>query len=229
MRATSKLLALALAAALQPAMAAVAPISLNFEDIVDSTNADGVLNLLIPRYAGVEFKESSWGVSNIGCDGIVDFLAGAKGGCNAFLLAGDMTKPLPSPVTGKTATINLSGGFITGSSLYYSALRDSGVTITAYAGLDGSGRSFDFDLNSLGGCGGSPGFCSWTKLDLDLGSFTAHSLIVTGIDNSVMLDDLFFVAPDDTQPPGRLPEPGSIALTLGALGALGWKRKRKAR
>lgn len=229
MRAKSKLLALALTAALQPAIAAVAPISLNFEEITWPADADGVLSLHGPIYTGVEFKDASWAVSSTACDGIVNFVARNTGECNAFLLASNMLKPLPSPVTDQTAKINVTGGFITGSYLYYSALRDSGVTITAYTGLDGTGTPLDFDLNILGGCAGSPGFCNWTKLDLDLGSFTARSLVITGIDNSVMLDDLFFVAPDATQPPGLLPEPGSIALTLGALGALGWNRKRKTR
>lgn len=237
MRTKSKLLALALTAALQPAFASLAPISVNFEDISSSLDADGVLSLLDPSYqgvAGVKFKGSSWGIGSQSCNPLYafSFVAGPAGGCNAFLLAGT---DLGAPGGTQTATINLVGGFVTGDSssssskdrsyLYYSALRSSGLSITAYEGLDGTGKDFKLTVSDIGGCGTSAAFCTWTRLNLDVGSFTAHSLVISGIDQRVLLDDLQFIAPSSTQPPA-LPEPGSIALALGALGALAWSRKR---
>ncbi|RZJ84915.1 MAG: hypothetical protein EOO64_02470 [Massilia sp.] len=226
MRSTSKFLALALATALQPAVAAVTPISLDFEDITGSTYPDGVLELL-NHYSGVEFKGASWGVANLGCDGIADFVE-RNGKCSGFLLAGDPSKPTPVPTPAQTATIDIASGFISGSSLYYSALVNSGVTITAFEGLDGTGRSFSSGRLQSGGCQQSNGFCDWFRLDFALGDVVAHSLVITGRDSSVMLDDLSFLPTDVTQP-GALPEPAGLALSLAALGALGWARKRTVR
>jgi len=238
MRAKSKLLALALTAALQPAFATVVPISVNFEDISSSVDSDGVLSLLDPGYAGVpgvKFKGSAWGIGSQSCNALYafSFTPGAAGGCNAFLLAGP---DLGAPGGTQTATINLVDGFVTGdtssasskdrSYLYYSALLSSSLSITAYEGLDGTGKDFKFAVSDIGGCGASAAFCTWTRLNLDVGSFTAHSLVISGIDQKVLLDDLQFIAPSSTQPPSALPEPGGIALALGALGALAWSRKR---
>lgn len=239
MRTKSKLLALALAAALQPAFAGVAPISVNFENISSSLDADGVLSLLDPSYPGVpgvQFKGSAWGIGSQTCnaDFAFSFTPRAAGGCNAFLLAG---ANLGAPSGTQTATINLVGGFVTGdagsansndrSYLYYSALLSSSLSITAYEGLDGTGKDFKLTVSGVGGCGASAPFCAWNRLNLDVGSFTAHSLVISGLDQRVLLDDLQFIAPSSTQPPA-LPEPGSIALALGALGALAWSRKRSS-
>lgn len=245
MRATSRILALALTAALQPAIAAVAPISLNFEDISSAFNEDGVVNLLNPPYtggnAGVQFAGDSWAAASTACNGdnIVTFVTHA-GGCNAFMLAGDLTTTLPAQPGTKKAFINLAAGFVTGSHLYYSALTSSSLSIKAYTGLNGGGDLVQFlddpkdgndgNPTAIGGCGNGATFCNWSLLNLNLGSATAKSLVISGIDSAVMLDDLYFVAPADvTQPPTGLPEPGSIALAMTALGALGWSRKRKAR
>lgn len=237
MHTKSKLLALALAATLQPAFAGVAPISVNFEDISSSVDADGVLSL-DPGYAGVpgvKFKGAAWGIGSQTCNNLYafSFVPGAAGGCNAFLLAGP---DLGTSGGDQTATINLVGGFVTGdtssadskdrSYLYYSALSSASLSITAYEGLDGTGNGFELGVSSIGGCGASAAFCTWTRLNLDVGSFTAHSLVIKGSGQQVLLDDLQFIAPSSTQPPTRLPEPGSIALALGALGALTWSRKR---
>lgn len=54
----------------------------------------------------------------------------------------------------------------------------------------------------------------------------ARSVVFSALDQSVLLDDLSFTTPSAT---GRLPEPTSVALALGALGALGWSRRRAAR
>ncbi|MFG6433829.1 hypothetical protein [Roseateles sp. LYH14W] len=232
MRATSKLLALALAAVLQPAIAAPAPIVLDFEDITTKVDADGVVDLKIPRYAGVEFKDAAWGLTSSTCDSeaVSNFFTrpanpatgDAGGGCSGLLLASARSG---SSIERQFATINLTDGFVTGSSLWYSATTDSTINVTVYEGLDGSGRRMVYEDLEKSNCNGAT-FCDWSELKLSF-DFTAKSIVISGADRSVMLDDISF-QPFSTQP-APLPEPGGIALALAALGALGWARKRAAR
>jgi hypothetical protein len=49
---------------------------------------------------------------------------------------------------------------------------------------------------------------------------------ISGVDQRLMLDDLQFTTPAVGTP---LPEPASVALALGALGAAGWTRRRAVR
>lgn len=224
MRATSKLLALALAAVLQPAIAAPAPIVLDFEDITTKVDPDGVVDLKTPRYAGVEFKGAAWGLTTSACDidATANFIT-RDGGCGAFLLASARS----GSATGtQFATINLADGFIAGSSLWYSAMTASAITVTLFEGLDATGRSTTYDQGLTKGNCSRATFCDWSELKFSFDG-VAKSIVISGADRSVMLDDLSF-QPFSTQP-APLPEPGSIALALAALGALGWARKRAAR
>lgn len=221
MRATSKLLALALAAVLQPAIAAPAPIELNFEDIISKVDDDGLLDLTKVDYAGVEFKGASWGVTRRGapCNGETSF--SAERGCGAFLLGA---------LGGSSATIYLADGFTSGSSLYYSALAGSGIKLSLYKSLDITDDNLIATLPTTldsGNCGTTVIFCAWEQLRLDFNG-VAKSLVISGKEGAVMLDNLSF-APFAVTDPTRLPEPGALALALSALGALGWARKRAAR
>lgn len=225
MRATSKLLALALAAALQPAVADV--VTLNFEDITLAADPakTGIVELL-NRYSGsgVEFTGAAWGlVAGGSCGGIGNFIPHNSGTCAGLYLAGD---PRDAIVGGEQSfTLNFAAGFIAGSSLYYSALASSEATVTLYDGLNGSGNAiFPDDLNYRN-CDKAR-FCNWQLLSLDFTGI-ARSLVVSGIDEQVMIDDVTLVKADTA--PGRLPEPGGIALAVAAFGAMGWARKRVAR
>lgn len=224
MRATSKFLALALAAMLQPAIAAPKPIELNFEDITSKVDLDGLVDLQTVQYAGVAFKGAAWGVTPAGvCGGEADIVM-RDGGCGAFWLSAD--PHFSSPGGTQAARIVLDGGFINGSSLYYSAARGSVITVSLYAGEDSTTDPIR-TYGLTGGCQTGANFCTWNQLTLDFNG-VAKSLVISGADNSVLLDDLSFLPSDVTQP-APLPEPGSIGLALAALGALGWARKRAAR
>lgn len=222
MRAMSKFLALALAAVLQPAIAAPAPIVLNFEDITTKVDPDGIVDLKTPRYTGVEFKGAAWGITNIECDGVANFIT-RDGGCSGMLLA---SARAGSAAGTQSATINLVDGFVAGSSLWYSAMLDSAITITLYAGLDATGRITSYDQGLTKSDCSRATFCDWSQLAFNFDG-VAKSIVISGADRSVMLDDLSFL-PFSTQP-APLPEPGGVALALAALGALGWTRRRAAR
>ncbi|MBW8848148.1 MAG: PEP-CTERM sorting domain-containing protein [Burkholderiales bacterium] len=225
MRAKSKLLALALTAATQ--LAAAAPVALNFEDITASSGDPQGIGMiqLLDRYKtdGVQFTGAAWGVTSLLCGAFSLFIP-HDGGCSALLLAGD---PRDGSLEGsKSFTLNFADGFITGSSLYYSALSGSGVSITLFDDLDGKGKSTRLAGLAPTDCDVSGArFCNWGLLNLDF-SGVARSMVISGVDESLMLDDLKLVKASTG--PAPLPEPASVALVLGALGAAGWSRKRKA-
>jgi len=226
MRAKSKLLALALAASLQPAFAGM----LDFNDIINSDDPDGFgMVKLMDRYLssdGIQFTGGAWGERSAynSCDGFNSFVAHDLS-CGAVQLADD-------PHGGKSTnelsfTINFAAGFTTGSSFYYSALKDTRFSITIYDQLDGKGTGTTVAASTSALCDVSGlTFCDWSLLDLQFAG-TAYSIVVKGADQTFMLDDLNLIqAPANPNP---APEPGSIALALGGLGALGWSRRRAAR
>lgn len=225
MRAKSKLLALALTAALQPAMAGV--VSLSFEDIDANVSPDGTgMVQLGDRYksSGVQFLGAAWGVTSLRCDSLSLFVP-HDNGCSALLLAGD---PRDNTIeAGKTFTLNFADGFVAGSSFFFSALGGSNVSVTLYDEIDGKGRPIPLGGLPTADCT-VPGarFCVWNQLNIDFGG-VARSMVVTGNDETLMLDDIKLV--QAAANPGNLPEPGSIALAVAAFGALGWARRRAAR
>lgn len=232
MRAKSKLLALALTAALQPAFAAPAPVEFSFEDLTTIVDANGMANLVQANYgagSGLQFTGSAWGVlTSKDCDGLVKFVPNVSG-CGALMLSDNPGQGSTSTAL-RSLTINFAEGFISGSSLYYATLAGADVSVTLYENIDHrTGQSWALGKLDNIGCASVPGalYCDWNKIVLDLKGGTARSLTVTGKDDSVIFDD-FSLVRATAVPPTNLPEPAGIALTIGALGALGWTRKRTA-
>lgn len=237
MRATSKLLAIALAALVQPAFAALEPVTIDFEKISLDLDPWGMVALASNNpYAelGVAFTGDAWGVlSNArGCGGFSSFAPIGGSGCGALLLASNPKAEDPAAIGVAAATqspsftINFAEGFVAGSSLSYKALVSSNVRIELFSGLDGVGSLGTVDGLAAGKCGiAAVEFCDWgDPLTLNFGG-VAKSMVVTGGDELFMLDNLSF-ARQDASVPGQLPEPASLALALSALGVLGWSRKR---
>jgi hypothetical protein len=217
MRTTSKLLALALTAAVQPAVAGV--IALDFEK---ATSVGLAGNLYADQ--GVLFTGNAWAMTSnqSPCTGAANFLR--AGSCGGLLLGVDPTRAAGN--TTVSFTIDLAAGFIDEFSFVYSVRGGSGVSIKLYDSLDGKGTELQA-LNGLVGttCGNvNLRFCDWFSSSIKF-TGVAKSIVVSGLDQRLMLDDLTFI-PQASVPPGSLPEPGSIALALSALGALGWARKR---
>lgn len=223
MRATSTLLALALTAAFQPAMADV--VSLGFNDLPTNNPLVGIQ--LNNRYStqGVEFAGAAWGVVSRTCNSAGWPFIAHDNSCGALLLAADADG---SPSGRQSFTINFAEGFVAGSSFFYSASLDSGLTVSLFDGLNGTGRGTALSGFGASSCGlGGVSFCNWTKFDITDFQGVGRSMVVTANDQTFMLDDLNLVSA--TPGPGNVPEPASLALAVAALGALAWSRKRTAR
>ncbi len=238
MRATSKLLALGLAALVQPAFAALEPVYIDFEKITLSLDQDGMVSLATNNpYAdlGVAFTGGAWGVVSDarGCGGFVSFVPVGGSGCGALLLANDPKAGSAAAIGVAAAnadpsfTLNFAEGFIAGSSLSYKALQGANVRIELFSELNGVGSLGTVDGLIQSDCGSVTGatFCDWgNPLKLAFGG-VAKSMVVSGADESFMLDNLSLQR-QDAAVPGQLPEPASLVLALSALGVLGWSRKR---
>ncbi|KQV60937.1 hypothetical protein ASC95_05805 [Pelomonas sp. Root1217] len=231
MRATSKLLALALTATMQSAMAGA--VFLDFEDVQAT-------ELLTNRYAakGVTGSGAAWTATSEACtygpnndSGDISFFR--SGSCGALLLAQDWTKP--APAISKSLTLSLSDRFEGLSFVYSGSVAAINLSVHVFDGVgnelnlfDANGKDLGLGLSGLAGspCTSTLTFCNWSSL-LEL-SFqgVARSVVFSATDQTVLLDDISFKTSDPT---GRLPEPASIALVLGALGGLGWSRRRAAR
>ena len=227
MRASSKLFALSLALALQPAVAGV--VSLDFEDIafdVDPLKTGTVK--LDKRYEkkGWDFSGAAWGTASVLCQGKIAFVP-RDGGCSALLLANN-PRDLRRKET-ESFTLNFADGFIGGSSLYYSALSGANANVSLFEGLDGTGKRTNVGGLMNTDCTDVPDalFCRWKALEFNF-SGVARSIVVTGTDQFLMIDDISLVQAT-VVPPTPTPEPASLALALSALGALGWARKRAVR
>ncbi len=228
MRAKSKLLALGLAAALQPAFAEV--VTLNFND-----PALWLDKALTTEIAGFSFTGDAWAVGAFsrGCGGDVLWTAPAdaasKLGCGALELTSDPYFQHQDPdIPSKSFIINFTRGFVDELKFAFSLLEASGATIQVFEDLDGKGRELGNakDVLESTPCTTSPwAFCEW-KLDQSitiLAGATAHSVKVSGLDQNLLLDNLSFITPSAST---RLPEPGSVGLALSAIGALAWVRRR---
>ncbi len=214
MRKTSKLLALTLAVGLQPAMAGT--VTLDFNDVTATAP-------LTNQYAGapwfVEASGAAWAAANVSCfpnDPIAIAFPGA-GNCGALWLAE------PNDNQTSSMTLKVGNGFDALSFIYAGSNGDSKLSVSIY---DAAGLLLS-SLDNLGAqsCGGDF-FCVWSS-EISLTGFKGASTVKFEADNQAfLLDNLSFTT---NGAGGQLPEPGGVALALGALGALGWTRKRSSR
>lgn len=214
MRLPSKLLALTLVAAMQPAVAGV--ITLDFED---ATN-DELGNRYYAQHK-VEFSSNAFGViadsnGDPDCKGDFYFKPLAKTGpnCGALLLGtanGDATDEL-------SFTISSDLGFVDGINFSFAVRAGAGARIEVRNAAGGL-----VTQTSLSPDAACATFCNWLPSSLQFAA--AKYIVFYGADQKLMLDDLVL----RTASPASLPEPASMALVIGALGAVGWTRKRVIR
>ncbi|MFG6416848.1 hypothetical protein ACG02S_23395 [Roseateles sp. DC23W] len=220
MRATRKFLALALlTTTLQPALAGT--VTLDFEDAAERGQLSEQFKDL-----GLHFTGNAWGVNSQlnGCGSGLSF--DKPGSCGALILGNPADRE-----TGELRefTISVDSGFIDMVSFTYGQRAAGGLSISVFGSRDGTGQPLALLSNLLEpGCD-QPNvrFCGWEDDAIEFQG-TAYSITFSGFDKRVMLDDLSFTTRDATNP-NPLPEPASMALALGALGALGWTRRRASR
>ena len=223
MRAKSKLLALALAAALQPAVADV--VRLDFEDFTGFVE----LGSRYSASAGLTFGSNAWGVRAFDqpnpCAGTIRFqpLSNGSPNCGALLLAEDAGGGFGADTL--SFKISSDFGFVNSISFGFALGTDAGAKVDV---LDANGNSLLPTLGDLGGdaCSNGYFFCDWKTQILSF-SGVAYSIVFSARDQGLMLDDLTLTT--DLPPSTDLPEPASIALAVAALAAAGWTRRRAAR
>lgn len=218
MRAMRKFLALALlTTTLQPAFAAT--VTLDFED----ASAHGPLAQQF-KDLGLIFKGDAWGVNSElnGCGDGLSF--DRPDGCGALILGNPDDRETGAL---REFTISFTNGFTDKVSFTYGQLTAGRLSISVFGSRDGSGDPLNQLSNLLEpGCQtGAARFCGWEDDAIEFDG-TAYSITFSAVDKRVMLDNISFTAGDATTP---LPEPASMALALGALGALGWTRRRTSR
>lgn len=223
MRAKNKFLVLALAAALQPAIADVVP--LDFEDFTGFVE----LGSRYSASAGLTFSPNAWGVRALDrpnpCAGTIRFqpLANGSPNCGALLLAEDAGGTFGSDTL--SFKISSDFGFVNSISFAFALGTNAVAKVDV---LDANGNSLLPTLGDLAGnaCSNGYFFCDWEKKTVEF-SGVASSIVFSAKDQGLMLDDL--VLTTDLPPSTDLPEPASIALALGALVAAGWTRRRAPR
>ncbi len=212
-----------LAASAVPALAE--RVLLNFEDVPNSFArvSDSY------KSNGIYFSSNAWSLkSQAGlCGGTGLFFGGNTNdvGCGAVELS---TSSGSGTGFSTSMTINVTDGFNGLLSLLYTA-KNAG-SLQAFDGLDGQGTKLaQAGLNTQPDCADPDAdfACNWDTAFFDLKTSTAKSLVISGIDQRLLIDNLLFGNINASTPPAtNVPEPGGVALSLAALGALAWTRKR---
>lgn len=224
MRATKHWLSSVLLAISVPALAA--PTVLSFED------APAVATRVLDSYSalGIHFSSDAWAAMSKGVlnSAYGNFYAapgdfGSNKGAvtltsNAYPQAGE------APPTGSNFfTISVEHGFDGFFSLRYTG--EAAMTITAY---DKNGDALGLPVGGDGtlttGCATNFA-CNWSLRTLQLDA-AAYSIKIEGTNGKQWFDDFSFGRLLADEQGGTVPEPGGVALSLAALGALALGRRR---
>ena len=195
------------------AMALAAPVSasvvtLTFEGIGDF---NPVGNFYAPDYI---FSPSTLA--------LVDSDAGGSGNF--------ANEPSPSTVMffldANNAVLNVTNGFTTGFSFYYSS--SVAATVTVYDGTGGTGNvlaQINLAAQGFDNCTGDPNgaFCNWTPIGVSFAG-TAYSIDFGGTANYTGYDNITFGS--DT-PGGAVPEPAVWAMLISGFGLVGAAARRR--
>lgn len=213
--------------------AQAAPIFMDFEAVPTATN-----NLVTgsnPYSAEVQFVSSAFSLTSAwpGSPG------GGQGGGSFFRdpavygsgTRGAMLMSGADDGQGNTSLVfNVVGGFSDHFSMLFAALVASG-SVQVFDGLDGQGQQLGgrgisdtapcLDPNT--GATLTDFVCNWGTAEINF-SGTARSVRITGSNSAFFFDDIQLGKSSG----GTLPEPGSMALSLAALGVMAMRsRSRK--
>lgn len=217
-------LAATLLAVASTAQAAV--ITLDFEGLQD-------LEAVEEFYNGGAGSSGSTG-SNLGASfssnalAIIDSDAGGTGSIGG--------EPSPDTIlfflSGGAATLNLAAGFDTGFSFFYSAINSPG-SINVYDGLNATGAILaTLVLPTTASDGGDPTglFSPFVATGVSFLGI-AKSIDFGGTANQIAFDNITFGSSTPTDPsgPSTVPVPAALPLLAGALGALSFLARRRAK
>ena len=125
--------------------------------------------------------------------------------------------------------INVVDGFDTSVDLSYATGLFNGGQVVVFSELNGGGSAVAaLALTSAGGCDNTDYICKWHIATIGLQGKVGHSMRFTGSNELLIFDDLKFQRNGQS-----VPEPGGVALSLAALGALGtlgalaWRRSKR--
>ena len=219
---TIKVMAMALALLSVVALSAQAQTVLTFEGLQDQ---EQVLNFYNGGLGGNgSGPGTNYGIT-FGADSLA-LISGANGGTGNFSGSPSMPTVLFF-LSGPGDVMDVSGGFTTGFSFFYSAVNSPG-SVDVYSGLDGTGTLLaSLSLPTTPSEPGTTGcpygtFCPWFPIGVTF-SGTAESVVFSGSANQIAFDDVTLGSPT----PGVTPEPGTMLLFSAGLLALGRALRRR--
>lgn len=139
----------------------------------------------------------------------------------------------PSPNTimffldANNAVLNVTDGFDTGFSFWYSS--STAASVTVYSGLDATGEvlgMIDLAAQFSAGCSGDPtgSYCNWSAIGVAFAG-TAYSIDFGGTANATGFDNITF---GSDRPGGSIvPEPASWAMMIMGFGLVGFAARRR--
>ncbi len=164
----------------------------------------------------------SFGADTIVCSDI------NHGGCNTDMIPGGPGANILYFLSGPGDVMNVSGGFDTGFSFFYSAIGFTG-TVTVYSGLDSTGSvlaTLNLGLTPIAGPGCAAQYCPFSAAGVTFAGL-AHSVNFSGTADYIAFADITLGSPDAGGSP--IPEPANVALMLAGLGLLGVAGRRRGR
>ncbi len=121
--------------------------------------------------------------------------------------------------------LDVTNGFTTGFSFFYSS--STAASVTVYDGLGGTGNvlaTLQLDAQFSDNCSGDPtgAFCNWTAVGVNFAG-TAYSIDFGGTANQTGFDDITF----GSATPGGVPEPATWAMLITGFGLVGFAARRR--
>jgi len=153
--------------------------------------------------------------------------------CQPYPAGGCNTQGLPSGnalfyYTGPSSTMDVTGGFTTGFSFYYTSPFTTGTSVSVYSGLDGTGTllaTLSLPQTPSDASCVQP-YCPYEPIGVAFAG-TAYSVDFAGTTDQVAFGDITL---GSVIPQTGVPEPFTLSLLgAGLAGAAAMRRRRKQR